>query len=420
MLVSDSETVVCKSSDPQNIFCYTPSIVITITGKLIATIDLGGEGVEDVHGEKFPKDRNNAHFGQGKILESTDNGSTWKFVKNFPFWHARLFVIKRSVYIIGHANDICIIRSDDDGATWSELVKLTVNEKWHSSACNVIISRNHVYLAMEKRFYIDEIKGWNVAGLSPILLRANINEDLCNSLSWTMSDPIIYRDVIKKENLQYLGIPFYECEDNSPTKIENRNNAPIGWLEANVVQFRDPKHIWYDNKQKTFHLFLRSHTAGVGYANVIKVVEQNNGLLKAELEKVPSGKEILFLPFPGGHLKFYILFDDVSKYYWLLSNQSTDSMLKPSLLDNTHRFGLPNNERHRLQLLFSRNCIDWCFAGMIASSDQELFSRNYPSAVINGNDLHVICRSADQDTLDPQYSDLITHHIVKDFRRLIY
>lgn len=60
------------------------------------------------------------------------------------------------------------------------------------------------------------------------------------------------------------------------------------------------------------------------------------------------------------------------------------------------------------------------FSGMVACSTNELYSRNYPSAVIKGDDLHIVCRSADEHALNPQYNNMITHHIVSNFRQLIY
>jgi len=80
--------------------------------------------------------------------------------------------------------------------------------------------------------------------------------------------------------------------------------APIGWLEANVVQFTDPNHIWHDPRGKTFHLWSRAHTGDTGYACIAKVVEQGDkpgtGAMETMLEKAPSGKTMLYAPFPAG------------------------------------------------------------------------------------------------------------------------
>ena len=119
-------------------------------------------------------------------------------------------------------------------------------------------------------------------------------------------------------------------------------------------------------------------------------------------------------------MNFFIVYDEISRLYWMASNQSFDSMRTISSLPETSRYGLPNNERHRLQLLFSKNCVDWCMAGMIACQGNELYSRNYPSLCIVGEDMHVVCRAADDHTKDPQYSDCITYYKIKRFRMLIY
>lgn len=420
MELPNSETVVYTSPAPADIFCYTPSITVTPTGRLIVSFDLGGDGVKNLDGVKSSR-ANGTKFGQGKIFRSDDNGLTWTFIRNFPFWHARLFTVGSEIYLIGHAGDVCIMKSADNGETWSDVHDLTTGEKWHSSACNVIQSDGYIYLAMEQRCRLNEIPGWDVAGLSPTLFRAKAGDDLCMSASWSRSEKFIYKEVFENFDLDPFGIPFYGCGTTEPWEITpGLKNAPIGWLETNVVRFTDRNHVWHDPAGNTFHLLLRAHTAGTNYACMIKVVGQEGGKMVPCFEKTPGGKVICYLPFPGGHLKFFVLYDDQSRLFWLISNQATDSMRSAESLREVKRYGLPNNERHRLQLHFSKNCVDWCFAGMIACPADERISRNYPSAAIKGNDLHIVCRSADKNALNPQYNNLITHHVVTDFRHLIY
>jgi len=76
-----------------------------------------------------------------------------------------------------------------------------------------------------------------------------------------------------------------------------------------VVQFVDPGHYWFDPKGLTFHIWMRAHTGGAGYAAVAKVVERAHadGSMVTMLEKVPSGKTALFLPCPGGQMRFHVL-----------------------------------------------------------------------------------------------------------------
>ena len=84
------------------------------------------------------------------------------------------------------------------------------------------------------------------------------------------------------------------------------------------------------------------------------------------------------------------------------------------------RYGLPNNERHRLQLHFSRNCVDWCFAGIVAMGGSHRQARHYASMVIDGDDLHVLSRSGDDRAASAHNGNLITFHTVRGFRGLVY
>lgn len=419
MLISTQETLIYKSISPEDIYCYTPGITVTSTGRLVVTFDLGGKGVKEIYASSQLYTERTRRLGIGKIFVSDDQGASWCFISDFNFWHARPFCIGEKIYIIGNAGDLCIICSEDDGNTWSVPSFLSQGEKWHSSACNVLFANERVYLAMEQRFYNSEIEGWNVAGLSPTLQSCYIHDDLLDASSWRRSDPFVFRD--KVHFPEGVGIPFYESLTNKPLELApGRFNAPTGWLEAQVVQIKDKHHIWYDPEGKTFHMFLRAHTGGIGYACLLKVREDKNGQMVTGFQETPSGQTLLFLPFPGGHLKFFIVYDEISRLYWMASNQSFDSMRTISSLPETSRYGLPNNERHRLQLLFSKNCVDWCMAGMIACQGNELYSRNYPSLCIVGEDMHVVCRAADDHTKDPQYSDCITYYKIKRFRMLIY
>jgi len=84
------------------------------------------------------------------------------------------------------------------------------------------------------------------------------------------------------------------------------------------------------------------------------------------------------------------------------------------------RYNLPNNERNRLMLSFSKNGFDWCFAGMVAVGRYNKQSRHYASILLDGDDLLVLSRSADEQAPTPHNGGLITLHRVKDFRNLIY
>ncbi|MDK1389817.1 hypothetical protein QN224_31220 [Sinorhizobium sp. 8-89] len=411
-------SVVYRSPRPSSIFCYTPGITRSDTGRLIATLDLGGDGVADLCGPKASRAAG-ARCGKGKLFISDDGGVTWLHRIDFPFWHARPFFAGGVLYVIGQASDMMIMASFDDGDNWTAPVRLSSGEKWHGSACNVHYYGQHLYLAMDQRKDLN-IEGWNVAGLAPRVLRARTGANLLDRAAWTFSTAPAFNEIMKDEFIDWVGVPFYRTPERQAAQLEgNRVCAPMGWLEPNIVRFQDPSHIWHDPSGKTVHLLLRTNTGGTGYAALVKVVECEDGEMRTDIERVPSGNKALFVPLPGGHLKFFILYDPITSLFWLISSQPTDSMAKLNMLP-AGRYNLANNERHRLQLHFSKNCIDWCFAGVVAVSSDERHARNYPSMTIDGEDLAVLCRSGDAGTLDAQYTNLITFHRICDFRSLSY
>jgi hypothetical protein len=415
-LAQDYVTVY-ESPDPDNIYTYSPGIAVLPNGRLVATLDLSGPGMDDLPGPKRVIEHGQLWFG--KIFTSDDKGATWQFRADFPFMHARPFIAGNSVYVIGHCNDLAIVRSDDNGETWSETSFLSKGEIWHQAPANVLYVNDHVYLVMERMTFTG-MKIWPCSILAPVLMRGSIDNDLLIRENWTFASELAFCDTVPVDQLDYFGIPFYNAAPITGTMIApGRNCAPAGWLETNVVQIADPDHYFYDPEGRTFHLWMRAHTGGTGYAAIAKVVENDDGSMTTLLEQVPSGKNIVYVPLPGGQMKFHIVYDDVSEMYWLLSTQATDSMTRAEKLPED-RFWTPNNERHRLQLHFSRNCIDWCFAGMVTMGASQKQSRHYASLAIDGNDLYVLSRTGDHRAKDAHNVNLISFHTITDFRNLIY
>ena len=54
--LADDFVVLCKSPDPQRIYCFTPGICRLPSGRLVATCDLGGPGVKGPRGRIFVSD----------------------------------------------------------------------------------------------------------------------------------------------------------------------------------------------------------------------------------------------------------------------------------------------------------------------------------------------------------------------------
>lgn len=413
-LANDYVTVY-ESPDPANVYAFSPGLAILPSGRLVATMDQGGKGVKNLPGLK----KEGKRVWNGKILTSDDHGRTWTERSAMPMAHARPFVAGKSVYVLGKDPDLGIMRSDDDGMTWSNPSWITKKQKWHQAPCNVLHTRGRVYLVMER--IAEEVRHWPVCVLAPVVMSANVNDDLTKKKAWTFSNEYTYRNAVAeagKANL--IGVPFFSEGPTDLTHIPNiRFNAQPGWLETNIVQFTDPNHVWHDPTGRTFHLWMRAHTGGTNLAAILKAVEDEQGNITVGLEKAPSGESMLYVPCPGGQMKFHILYDEETKLFWLLSSQSTDSMTRPTALP-ADRYSLPNNERHRLALHFSRNCVDWCFAGLVTDSGHPGQSRNYASMVIDGPDIHVLSRSGDARAKNAHDGNLITFHTVRQFRDLVY
>ncbi|MCC6731057.1 MAG: exo-alpha-sialidase [Chthonomonadales bacterium] len=409
-----------ESPDPDRVFCYTPGLARLGSGRLVATLDLGGPGVADLPGIRLQRG-DGGNPSQGKVLTSDDGGLHWTHRADFPFYHARPFAAGRSLYVLGHAGDLRIMRSDDEGVTWSASAALTRGQEWHQSACNVHYAGGCVYLVMERRVS-HQIRAWAVGELAPVLMRARVDDDLTRRESWTFASELSFGQALagaaEGPEVDYFGVPFHRAPYPAGAEAApGRRCAPMGWLETNVVQIVDRDHAWF--APGTFHLWMRAHTGGTGYAAVAKVLESADGSMATMLETVPSGKRILYAPCPGGQMRFHVLYDAESRLYWLLSSQATDSMTRADRLP-PERFNLPNNERHRLQLHFSRNMVDWCFAGIVAVGGGPRESRHYASMVVDGEDLVVLSRSGDARARSAHDGNLITFHRIPRFRDLVY
>jgi len=403
--------LVAKSPDATNMPLYSPSIMRLKTGRLIAS-----------YTEARKKENTDKDFQV--IVTSDDGGKTWTKRAESPATQGRIFEAGGKLYYLATGAGMPICQSTDDGVTWTEPVLLTDKSKtWQQTAANVWYANGNVYLVMELR--VKKIDAWGAGEKAPVLMRAKITDDLTQGKSWSYASELDFADLIPgyRENdpqINYFGIPFYPQTYPTRSQISpGRSFSPMGWAEASVVQILDPDNYWYDPSGHTFHIFLRALTGMTNYGALCKVVENKDGTMTTSLETVPSGKKILFLPLPGGQMRFHVVYDEQTKLYWLLSSQTTDSMTRAEKL-SPERHDLAFGERNRLVLHFSKNMVDWCFAGVVAIGASPKQSRHYASMAIDGNDLVILSRSGDEEAHSAHETNMITFHRVKNFRNLIY
>ncbi|MCX7007916.1 MAG: sialidase family protein [Kiritimatiellaeota bacterium] len=409
--------VVGESPDPINIPLYAPTILRLDSGRLVAGYTRANHDP--------------AKFGPGAevLLTSDDHGASWIKRAEAPALQGRLFTAGDAIYYLATGAGLPIMRSDGQGLTWSKPILLTATNKiWQQTPANVWKANGCVYLAFERQNA--QIDAWGPSEKALVLLRAPLTADLTQPKAWTFSSELVFADVvpgvrsneINRGGLDFMGIPFFKQDYPNRAEVSqapHRTMPPIGWVEPQVVQIVDPNHVWFDPAGYTFHLLARAHTGGTGYACLTKVVENSDGTMTMALEHTPSGKAMLYLPLPGGQMRFHILYDDQTKLYWLLGSQATDSMTRADRLP-AERYDLPYNERHRLVLHFSKNLVDWCFAGLVAVGAKPNEARHYASMAVDGDDLVILSRSGDARAKSAHEGNRITFHRVKNFRELVY
>lgn len=411
--------VVGESPAPDRTSLYTPSIERLPSGRLVAC---------------YTQTDRKKKAGFTVIVTSDDRGRTWTKRATSPTNQGRLFSSGDAVYYLAtrfylspgsnpKGEPLCIQRSNDGAENWSAPSNLDART-WHQTAANVWHAKGNVYLVME-RHAIDNIRSWKVGALAPVLMRAKATADLTDPKSWTYASELVFQDIVPgyRENnlgMDFFGVPFHPQSFPVGTPVgRGEKFPPIGWLETNVVQITDPAHTWYDPAGRTFHLFARAHTGLTNYAAIAQVTENDDGTMTTSLVKAPSGKTLLFLPFPGGQMRFHVLYDERTMLYWLLGSQTTDSMVRMDKIPEG-RYGRPDNERHRMVLSFSKNMVDWCFAGVVAIGPSAKEARHYASMAIDGDDLVVLSRSGDARAVSAHEGNLITFHRVERFRELVY
>lgn len=402
-----TETILYRSPSPADIFCFTPYLAHGADGRIIASFDLGGKGVAALPGPK--SDYGDGGTGnQAEIFLSDDHGASWRHAARLPMLHGRVFQAGNRLYFLGHSGRLLISASDDNGETWSSPSTLDATRLYHQSGCTIDHRNGQIVLVMERAM---ERGTW--PDVSLVLMSAPDHADLTRPENWKWSPEWDFRNEVALP--QSFGMPFYRVGDQTPGKPDPRNNGEAGILETNVLRIYDPHHHFYDPEDHTVVLLSRLHSGTTNMAAMLCGRELSSGELLITPFITPGGAPFLFVPLPGGQMKFQAIYDEKSRLYWLISTQSTDSMTRPEFLCE-QRINLPNNERRRLVLHVSRNLVDWCFVGLVANGEIEKASRHYASLLIDGNDLLVLSRSGDCQAQSAHNGNLITLHKIRDFR----
>lgn len=346
-------TVIAASPDWAKVFYGTPSMEIMADGTYVFTHDWFGPAT---HGERT------------FVYQSHDQGKTWEKVSEFVDQKSgSIFRIGDALYHIGfyrpgikgQSNEcIAIRRSDDQGRTWTVPTDaskglLCSDDRYYSDPVPVLIHDGRVY------WQIDRVnpnkKDW--PPFNALVISAPVDSNLLDASNWTRSN----------------DVPW------------DSSWAYRGWLEGNCVACPDG----------SVSVFLRVEDWGC---------PEGPGRHAARLNLSEDGKTLTFgkflSKFPGGHSKFCIRFDEVSRKYWALTN-----WIQPG----------QHGARNTLALVSSDDLESWEVRQIIYQHPDGINGFQYVDWRFVGDEIHFVCRVGwfGQNMHDSNY---MVFDVVKDFR----
>ena len=372
MLLAPDYKILASSDDPQNVYTGSPSLAQLPSGRLIA----GYEWFRQAPLKENVPD-------QMDILASDDNGDSWRKIAAIDFIWPSPFVANGKLYVIGNrrkTREICISRSDDEGATWSDMVTL-FEGRFHCAPTNVLIGDDFVYRAFET--CVGPRTEWK-----SLVVAGDLAQDLLDPSSWCMSN-----------QLTFPGVPDTLTQRRHPPSAEDKVPHD-SWLEGNIIDVNGELRV-------VLRTIIDGHiTAGLA---AVCSLEHKVDEMKYRF--------VQFYPMPGAQCKFHIVHDQPSDMFWTAVTLPTDTWQDREPMHALGFQGPPGNERRILTLMYSLDALNWFQAGCVVMDNNICNSFSYSSQLITGDDLLVLARTS-QGGRNQHDTNLITLHRIQDFRSL--
>ena len=172
-----------------NCLC-SPSIVRLDSGRLLVGMDVFAN-----------KNGQNTTI----LFYSDDNGKNWRYLTDMhPFYWANLFLHKGSVYALGQTQeygDLYIVRSDDNGETWSDPTLLFHGTTWCCNGGGIQHTPMHLTSYNGRLYTSFEYGNWGLAeGHLPGVISVDENADLMKTENWSFTDLVPYEGKWKEDD----------------------------------------------------------------------------------------------------------------------------------------------------------------------------------------------------------------------------
>lgn len=304
------------------------------------------------------------------IFYSDDNGVSWHYLTElFPCFWGQMFVEGGRLYMLGVSNeygDLLIGASDDEGKTWSLPTVL------FRGAANP--TRRGLHRAPMKihkshgRLWTDvEYGAWAEKEMNNAVLSAPAGlDDYTDPSAWVMTEFWRHREFAATAK---DGEVVEKC---------------LGGIEGNVITAPDG----------TIFNFLRYATRKCLLLRVFP----------DEPERKPEYARLVDVDITAS--KFDILYDEKSKYYYMIASRALNE---------------PKTVRNLLSLFRSPDLVHWSLVTDIIDerySDPQVVGLQYVSMLFDGDDIIFLCRTSYGKPHNFHDSNYQTFHRIKNFRDL--
>jgi len=361
-------TIVAKIPS-RDVFFGGPGLVKLPSGRLFVTTSL------------LPR-RGSNHIPEVRMARSDDGGRTWKLLTSLPYYTSCPFTHDDRLYLFAHRtgrkyrnDDVLILCSDDEGEAWSQPVTLFEGHFWNCPT-GIVVANGQVYRAIDRM---------DMPGRGEVVIAGDLSRDLMSPKSWRMSPAVAYPGT---PSILRRGYPNYRDH----------------WLEPNVVNVRG-----------RLMVLSRTRIAAQTTASICGICDLEDDGEKMDLRFTQ------FYPVPGAQNKFHVIYDHVTRLFWMATNLVIDSQSSQDWWEEERRKGefrgTAGNERRLLILMYSIDALNWFQAGCVAMARKPRQSFMYAAPLIDGDDMLIISRTS-KDAPDQHDADLNTFHRVESFRSL--